>query len=398
MRLILTATVATVALLGCDAATIQHGGERTAPWLVDGGVPMEMDAAAPASEEPAELFARTVQPLLEDSCVACHSGGDTLGFFGAPMYESVIGSPRIIDRSNPMLSPLVSKGLAGGHASLPRWWGSEEQGLIVDWINAEMGSDPGEVIGRDRETLPIAVERITTVPLAGSAEGIEDGVIVFEARFLGEGVYLEGIRVVAGEDAGLRVKHPQIARMVGDRVLLDPADQYSGLELLVPRGGSMELGSILLPEFAPTDRLIFVFEGLSSYDGTGGGGTPTGPEPGEPGEPGEPDPTGCQSVDSYLTNAVPALVNNCTRCHGGGNPTATAALNMQRVGSMDEDDQQRACNQVLARSNLMDINSSAILQVPDPLSGLTHPFKLSGATRDDYRDALRLWLTEEAER
>jgi hypothetical protein len=214
--------------------------------------------------------------------------------------------------------------------------------------------------------------------------------ITFIAERTAAGLYLSNLQVAAGP-TGVRLVHPVVVVWTAGSAVADPVDRFAGLEVTVsprtaaPIGG----GSLSLVDFGEGDLVSFHFDeaGPISGSSTADGGV---------GDGGVGASGGCTNVAAFSANAQPQLAGYCTRCHGGGDAMATAAVSMTTVGTLTPEGQETACNEILTRVNRADPAASAIFRTPDPAGVSAHPFRFSSTGEHaSFRTAVLLWLATE---
>ena len=104
---------------------------------------------------------------------------------------------------------------------------------------------------------------------------------------------------------------------------------------------------------------------------------------------------GCKKLDLFKAGAQGPLNTSCRSCHGGGNASATSAMNITGVDGTDEPTLQKACNEVRDRVNFQTIEQSGIVMASAP-GNINHPFKFgTAAAHDAFKTALDPWIVGE---
>ncbi|HJK93759.1 MAG TPA: hypothetical protein RMH26_23675 [Polyangiaceae bacterium LLY-WYZ-15_(1-7)] len=377
-------------LTACDAALIELRGADAGPLpTADAGLPM--GDAGSAEDDLEARYTSEGQPLLDSRCVACHEADRTgPAFLEAPAYETLFAYPSLVDLDDPAGSRLLTKGAHAGPA-----WTATEAATVRAWLEAEAAvrepTDPSEPEDA-RETDPFApTEGLNVVDLSVVGAGMDGAQMTFVASRTAAGLYLSEVRVYAGA-GGVRLVHPVLVVWEEGTPEPDPVDRFSELELRVAPYGSETFGggNVSLVGFPEEGELSFLFDEVGGWGGEGDPGDPT-----DPGDPGEPD--GCRAVSAFTENARPQLQAFCTGCHGGGNETATAALDMTQVDDGDATAQRAACGQILGVVDPADPTMSSLFRAPDRGSDLDgHPFKFPTSDQlDGYHGALGRWLEME---
>ena len=90
----------------------------------------------------------------------------------------------------------------------------------------------------------------------------------------------------------------------------------------------------------------------------------------------------------------PSLSNPCFACHGGGNATATSAVDMKQLMT----DPAATCAQVLNRVSLKDAAKSQLFITTNPGGNATHPYKFGGnqGAFNNFVNSVTKWIQQEA--
>ncbi|MEZ4367372.1 MAG: NUDIX hydrolase [Kofleriaceae bacterium] len=325
-------------------------------------------------------------------CASCHaatasSGGyDYLaGVTRTAGRQSILefNAPGAVTNMNaPASSRLLSKGEHNGARALM----SNEASAILTWLEAEAvvagGGGGVTLVVTEPINVTITTDPLNpitnTIPLASL--GLADATITFLAQPISSYLYLTQLKVNGGS-TGAHLVHPLFASVPADPeadVIPDSIDRFFNADPNVEPNMSASLsgGAAGFADFPPTNKLQISFELVEEY---------------QPDD--EPPPTGqCKALTSFVSVAKPQLQNNCTSCHGGGNGSATGALDMSMLGTNDA----AACAQILNQIDTVNINQSQIFLSPTPGSG--HPFTFGGnmTNFNNYRTAVTPWI--EAER
>ncbi|MBW2462148.1 MAG: hypothetical protein JRH11_10930 [Deltaproteobacteria bacterium] len=376
---ILALTALLPALWACNAGTISM--ERLPYEEDDAGFPMATeDAGLPEALTARELFDTEIAPILGTRCAACHESGDVAFMAGGDVYGAVVGWPALVIRHDPSSSRIVTKRVHAG----PEWTAIEDT-TVRAWLELEEEENAGEeeaILETPKQPLSLG---LNTFPL--DAMGITGGRITFTAETNAVGMLLSRIRITAGE-VGAHLVHPVVMVWDGDTPTPDASDRFSGddLSLLAYDEQLLGTGNFTLIDFPTDGRLSFHFTAAGPLDGAGGGGgtggTGTGTLAG-----------GCTSVAGFTAAVTPILRSSCTSCHGGGNPSAQAAVDMADVLLDATMAQQLGCNEILTRIDLMDPPNSALIRAPAPAS--THPFSFSVGGATEFAGAVLDWVATE---
>lgn len=373
-------------IAGCNTGSIGMNAGSGNGSTSDGGTAATVSAR--------DSFASNVEPLLRENCVACHKADRTGPPFLAEepdLYTTLMSYPALVDVSNPANSRLLTKGEHDGPA-----WTDTEASTIRAWIDLEaMERRGGATAGGDggSEVRELATDPIDIAPgpqqIPLDSLGIDGAQISFTVQPVASGIVLVDLELTAAAD-GVRMVHPYLVVWESGVPNVDPVDRFAGVDMRVAPYASAPIGPgrASLVEFPEGGRISFLFDDLVAT--TGGGGTDA--DGGMGGGLGG----GCNSVGSFTNYAQPAFIANCTRCHGGSNADATAAVDMQAMDDTSADGQLAACNEIKSRFDLSSPDSSNVFRASDPDSGLAHPFKFTNdADLFAFRTNVLYWLTTE---
>lgn len=360
-------------ITGCGNSKINGGP-------VDANTGPDASAAQIAAKD---AFDNGALPLLTGNCGACHSTDNEVGFlFAEPdVYTRITTWPDILDFTTPSNSLLLTK---GQHVGPP--WSPEDFEVVKNWIQLEAVARGND----NTDNLPVTALFTPTMGLNSvNLPGLPGSRITFLMEPLDTGAYLSEIRLEAGT-GGVRMVHPLFLLFVDGVLQPDPVDRFSFVELSLEEGQSEYIGggTFVIVNFPAGSDMMIQFEVLESLAGPGMDGGVL---------------QSCLEVDSFTTNAQPALGFCAQNCHAGGDPQATAATDMRQLLNVaDPDAQAAACGQILARINLQDPANSGLFLAPDPDSGTSHPYKFGNPdppnpmTFQEFKDMVLLWANTEA--
>jgi hypothetical protein len=355
-----------------------------------------IDAAPDLQAIARGIFDDKVAPILP-TCLACHNatapGVGAPGFMNADdLYTSILASGYVVP-GNTADSIIVTYPTPS--TSHPIKLTPAQSDAFKEWINAEPrpGEDPG-----NGEPTPLTPK----IPVVAGANEFDltlvnpllvGAKLSFQLEMLSGGTtwFLSQIKVTAGADMGVEVDTPLATWW--DTTLEpaapnpDPVSSLSGMKVSVPKGESIDLGTVVLVDVKPASMLSFTFKKLATYSGTGGGGPVNN--------------INCKAVADFVTNARPPIMQSCATqaCHGNQNSQAGAAWNLMLIGSNAAADQAAVCATVRSKLNLgnagADIDMSIMFRRPDPAVA-THPFKFPDANAvNNFRNTVKLWGTKE---
>lgn len=372
-----------IALVGCTGVIEGGGGS----------------GVALPQRDPRASWQRGALPALETSCVACHDGsrpmiGFLTGSDDLAVRDTLMAyDPPVVNLEATASSRIVTKGEHDGPALT-----AGQAAALLEWLDAEREAQGGpdhriQVLATPKFTAqlclpgapaspcPINHVALSTVPGAGA--GVPDAEITFVAEGLSSGLYLHDLELHSGT-AGLYVEHALfVSRPASGAPLPDQIDRYFAMKLnVMPNvvaqidGGTAQFGG-----FAPTDMLEIHFKVLSAFKPEAGGGGATR--------------SGCKSLATFKTNAVPQLKANCAGCHAGANLGAKSAMDITGYDAPDDATVLAACNQVWSRLNLTIPDQSGFYLAPNPADATNHPTKLLAAAFATFKATMDVWVNAE---
>lgn len=386
MRTLTTITLLALLVLasaGCKSGMISVRA------MGDGGVGPTPSADAAATPSAADYFASRVEPMLSSRCGACH-GPDRLGpDFLRPSPDvrtQLLSYPALVDLDTPRSSRLLTKGEHSGPA-----FSTGESDLVRTWIELEAAEgtmvDPRE---RELATSPTTIrEGFNALPL--DALGLPGASLHFVAARVGAGMFLDSVQIAAGP-LGARVQHPIFVTWIDGVPTPDPVDRFAGVEIAVDPNTTraFDTGTVVLTEFPEGALLSVHFDAVGPLMAPMPGGDADGGMPTMPAD-------GCTDLGAFRASAQSQLTTYCTRCHAGGNPSATAGMDMRNVGAADDARLLLGCNQVLGRISPSAPSASGLFTQPDPAAGGGHPFKFGTAGElERFRSGVLAWFEMEA--
>jgi hypothetical protein len=347
------------------------------------------DAPMMGGGDPEAFFADNVEAMLERRCGGCHGAGRSAPDFLRPdpdVRTTLLGYPALVDLESPRTSRLLTKGEHSGPA-----FTTSEASTVLSWLELEAssGTTPPD---RELATSPVVVrEGFNQIPL--DALGMPASSIHFVASRVGSGLFLDSVQLAAGP-MGARLEHPVFVTWIDGEPNPDPVDRFAGMTITVEPNSSspFDSGTLSLTSHPEGALLSIHFDAAGPTMGGGGG---TGTDAGTTDAGTGPSPDGCMELEAFRDNAVPALTASCTRCHGGGNASATSGMDMRGIGSDTDATALMGCNQILGRISPTSPSTSGLFTQPAPGSG--HPFTF-GTTGEleRFRGAVLTWFEMEA--
>jgi hypothetical protein len=340
-----------------------------------GGMTGSTDQGGPATD-PKDLFARTVQPILDQACRSCHVAAAQGPAFLEPKpdeYTAIKAWPGLVGKDRDA-SLLYTK---GAHEGPPF---TEPQGRAVGaWIDAEAAArqKPGptpELPSFEPQSGPNVVD---LTPLKAELAGAK---LTFQAGFGGAGLTLDQLALAASAQAAVHIVHPLFTVHHADgSVAVDASDALESVDTTVAKGtqSTLGVGLVVLPGFQSGDRLSIQFETLEVAGSAG------------------PSASGCKDVGAFTANATPSFKASCTRCHGGTDTSATSAFDMTRMSDPSAAGQAAACAQALGEVSPSQPASSRIFVVTRPGATDGHPFSLDSAGLAAFQQAITRWIERE---
>ena len=244
-------------------------------------------------------------------------------------------------------------------------------------------------VERELATTPVEIhEGFNQLPL--DVIGLPATSLHFVATRVGDGMFLDGVQLSTGP-MGARLEHPVFVTWVDGAPRPDPVDRFSGLTLEVDPNSSADFdtGTVVITDMPAGALLSIHFTTATPMTSP----VTPGVDAGMP----MPPSGGCAQLDAFRTSAVPPLRTYCTRCHGGGNASATGSMDMTNVGASSDSAALMGCNQILGRISATAPSTSGLFTQPDPAGGSTHSFHF-GTSRelDTFRASLLTWFEMEA--
>jgi len=341
-------------------------------------------------EKARELFSALEQDLLK-ACGACHDIGGTANtpfLKGPDRYATIVSWPGIVVK-NAAESKLLTYPITGGqHLGVNIDSGDNKTTLLPKvkaWLEEEA---KGIVLNQEASAGPLiepfspilGFNAIYLSPLGKDFEGMA---VTFSANALdATTLELDDIEVHPTAKFGVHLVHPLFTVYPkGREPESDPVDSFSNVDQVFEAGqtGALGPGTVILTNWSTDAKLSLAFETIEKIDAqVDDAGTPTG---------------GCKAIDSFNANAAPRLKQNCTSCHGGGNGSATNAVDMRNMDS----DPEAACAQVKNRVNPNDPPASQLFVTTNPNGGAAHPFKFNGnaGAFDTFRTSVSMWIAAE---
>jgi mono/diheme cytochrome c family protein len=406
---------------GCEMPGVgKQGGAKSAVY-------MSFEAAGAGFE----TFKTTLFPAVRQNCASCHGVNQNPQFAladAASDYATLRNG--LVDFDVPENSFIVRQ-LVGGHQGFAAQAGPFTE-LITKWAAAESsrpgggdgGLPGGPIAANDPRTIKIASAALTlpaTLPstpgnvtsnnyarvrwdLSSATPADPDLVgayfevdVQFQANPTAglPGAYLFRRPRVGSVSNSLSVKNVKLLLLdrKANRFVYNPqVVDWVGIETLVAPNAGVTAGNPLPFPILSNDPLL-----IAQSDNYIGSDTPYLGNPIAGGQdqfqvafevlqrtttPNCKNPTGNPS--SFDVTAYPVMQNQCVRCHGGGNATATARFSMQGTAA-------QVCDRALQRVNLNFPTQSALIGAPTLGTGSMG--RINGFNSQPFLD----WIQSEAQ-
>lgn len=339
-------------------------------------------------------FERDVAPVLNSKCGVCHTAADKPQFMkpdptlreGVLNYRNTGGSG-LLDLMSPIDSRLSVYSSSEAHLAVGPNFSPAEAAKVTAWIELEALAAGIEEAPEVKTTRLAPVIGTNTISL--DSIGLTGSKFLFDFERITTGYYLSRIKVQAGT-GGVHLVDPLFVIWEGESPVPDPINRFSGIDLVVAENMESQVGGgtaiFTYPAQVPAAPQISIHFKTATF---ANGMTPT-PDGGTTG--------GCKALANFTANVAPLFqpaVGNCLRCHAGGNPAATGATNMTKIGmaGMEGD----ACVQILTRVSKANPNQSSIIVSVDPAVTNVHTqAKVPAAAFNDYKTKLIAWINAEA--
>lgn len=385
-----TISVAVIAASSCgDSSSTQNPSSGpVGPGGADtGGGGSGGEGGQNVGGDPRAVFNETVLPGLMTECGACHQlqGAADAPFLAAPdPYVAITSYPGIV-------IPTISSSLLLTRPSDPAHGGGQAPNLSDElrakataWLDLEAAlipkpEDIGFVITPFKPKLQGAFNTIYLDELGQEFANVS---ITFSATELGAPpsmLLIENLEVHPVSEMQLHLVHPLFTAYPSDTVAIpDPSDSFSLIDEVFSLDGTIQLGTgtLIHTQWAKDSYLSLAFEDMFLV----GDFFP---------------PTDCVALDEFSESVAPALQVCATNCHGGNNPQAQGAMDLESLGA----DDALACRQVRARIKPGNADTSQIVIVTNPLDPSAHLFKFLGSSSNynTFKETVTPWIEAEGQ-
>jgi len=321
-----------------------------------------------------QLF-QALEPTLVQKCGgACHVDGTTLNapkwLAGPNDYTTITTYPGIVTSdvysskllnrpSNHPSSCLLDPGNEALLAQVTTWLTAEASALAAIPLPSTDPVDPAT----------------GSVDLSKAATGITGAKITFKATTMGTLMKFENVMLVAPGATGIHILAPIFTMVPSSGPEVDNTD-FSTTEMSVAAASSSSVTPVFyFSNWAAGAKLKLQFEKIEPAT-VAGSDAGTG--------------TSCKDVTTFQNSAAPTLKSQCVSCHGGGNGTATASMDLT---ALNNNDYASACTQAHTQVNLANKTQSNILLAP--LQQVNHPTKVFASTSSTGYQAILTWINKE---
>ena len=205
-----------------------------------------------------DMYMQQAWPAL-GQCVGCHGSQPAINFLapGTPdgAYTTMFGfQPPVIDLDSPAASLVLTMGKHTGPALDP-----QNAATILEWIQRE----------RDARVTPTGtpIEVGPVQPQLGASMGVDLGHgarLSFTASAFDGKLELDQIQIATTSSA-LHVVHPLfVSRPTGAPAVVDLADHFDDVDVVIPAGMTQSLPSATFLSFAATDPITIHFLDLEA--------------------------------------------------------------------------------------------------------------------------------------
>ena len=350
--------------------------------------------SAPKVDQGFAKFSEVEAELVKE-CAGCHKVGGQADtpFLGDPEtknpspYEAITSWPGIlvVDWKK---SDLVTWPASGVHS------GPAPSSALADGIEAWLKIESESIAETTEESDPTLAPRkpimggFNSFYLDSLGQEFSGMAITFFAEELSDSTLkLSKLEVHPTLKNGIDIDHPLFVVYPKGSTAPepDPVDSFSNVAQSVEVGTSAPLGPglVILSNWSKGAKISIAFKSIAATDPNGGMG-------GAGGAGGNDGP--CMALSAFTNNAAPALAP-CMLCHGGGNGTATNAVDMTQLQS----NPTAACGQLYNRIDPNNPQQSQLFVTTNPNVANGHPFKFGGNSNNfnTFVTAVTTWIQAE---
>jgi hypothetical protein len=217
-------------------------------------VPVSQDQPPSAHD----IYVQQAWPAL-GQCVGCHGSQPAIDFLapGTPdgAYATIFAfQPPVVDLDSPAASLVLTMGKHTGPAMAP-----QNAATILEWIQRE----------RDERTHPTDTPFVAgpVQPQLGASTTVDLGhgaQLAFTASAFDGKLELDQIQIATTTSA-MHVVHPLfVSRPTGSAAVVDLADHFDDIDVVIPAGTAQPLSSATFLSFAATDPITIHFLDLEA--------------------------------------------------------------------------------------------------------------------------------------
>ena len=317
-----------------------------------------------------------VEPQLVQKCGgACHVDGTTLGapkwLAGPDDYKTVKAYPGIVV-ADVYASKLENRPDSHPAACLVDPGNEALLAQVTTWLTAEAAALTAIPLPASNTVDPAS----GSVDLSGATTGINGAKITFTATQEGDLLRFSNVMLVAPAATGVHIVSPIFAQIPATGPEVDNTD-FSTSDITAGAGGSAQISPVFyFPSWTPGSKLKIEFQTIEASTATSGdAGTTT---------------TTCKDLTDFQNSAAVSMKNNCVSCHGGGNGTATASMDLT---ALTNNDYATACTQARTQVNATTPAQSNVLLAP--LQQVNHPVKVFGSNQSTGYVQIQTWVNKE---
>lgn len=349
-----------------------------------------------------EMFEKTVQPGLEQSCSPCHQSAGIADFLALPDIYASISVYKSVTTDRPLLWPVPEESVLYAYPDSADHNGAhygeqlaELKAAVLAWLTEEAKSLPPIDEGPVKSIVPFKpiIGGFNAIYLEPLGTGFENTAVTFIANEIGDPPILQltKLEVYPASGVAIRMVHPRFSVFPADsqQGYPDPADSLSDVDqtFVAQENATLSTGQLLLTNWQSGARLGLDFNlGKIEYSYLGSDGEIKVP---------------CKDLGAFQA-AVLSLGQGgpkycAENCHGGNKPEAKAAMNLSGLVA-DPPDYAQACAFMRSRITPGKVNESQIMNVTDPKQPLVvHMYKFQGNV-DNYnafKTGMTAWILAE---
>jgi len=322
-----------------------------------------------------QLF-QALEPALVQKCGgACHVDGTTLNapkwLAGPDDYKSITTYPGIVT-TDVYSSKLLNRPDSHPASCLLDPGNEALLAQVTTWLTAEAAALAAIPLPSTDPVDPST----GSVDLSKAATGITGAKITFTATPMGDLMKFENVMLVAPGSTGVHIVSPIFTMVPASGPEIDNTD-FSTTDLTVGAAGSSQITPVFyFSGWVTGSKVKLQFSKIEPATVSGSdGGT---------------SQSACKDVTTFTNSAAPTLKSQCVSCHGGGNGTATASMDLT---ALNNNDYASACTQAHTQINLANKTQSNILLAP--LKQVNHPVQVFSSTSSTGYQAILTWVNKE---